>query len=92
MYLIQIRLKNHFSFRKASFCQEHCQSSTNCKAFLFNGDDKSCQLMKDSIDKVDEQSPPNTILSGPKNCPIDGNWTDYLIWTPCKGNGTLHQA
>ena len=29
-------------------------------------------------------NPYTALISGPQNCPIHGNWTDYINWTPCK--------
>jgi hypothetical protein len=29
-------------------------------------------------------NPYTALISGPKNCPIHGNWSDYINWTPCK--------
>ena len=31
------------------------------------------------------------VISGPKNCQINGNWSDFGLWMPCTkscGNGT----
>ena len=76
-------------FRKAISCQEHCQETVNCEAFVFHSENLSCKLMKELIENAEGESLPNDIISGPKNCPINGNWSDYLAWTPCKGKWTI---
>ena len=72
-------------------CQLKCQELDDCLGFsvqLF----KKCYLKK-SIDQNETKSS-NNFISGPKFCPIDGDWSDFGLWLPCSsicGNGTMRR-
>ena len=49
--------------------------------------DQKCHLKNKMETKVDTPE----VISGSKNCQINGNWSDFGLWMPCSkscGNGT----
>ena len=61
-------------------CQEECKELENCKVFTVTFE--NCFLKQDSEELKSEND--GNFISGPQNCPIHGNWSDYLNWLPCK--------
>lgn len=64
-------------------CQRKCQESDKCSGFVMNLQEQVCILkslkFENLVNEHDEQW-----ISGPKNCPQNGNWTDFTTWTSCK--------
>ena len=81
---------NNESIKK---CQAKCQEETDCIGFSIKlASEISCYLKKNMNTNVTKTY--NNYLSGPKNCPINGAWTEYGLWTPCSkfcGNGTMRK-
>ena len=61
-------------------CQEKCQELDNCKVFTVTS--QNCFLKQSANDLKDENNA--NFISGPQNCAIHGNWSDYLNGLPCK--------
>ena len=67
-------------------CQSKCQEEENCVGFSLKSDRK-CILKNKMETKIDTPE----FICGPKNCQINGNWSDFGLWMPCSkscGNGT----
>ena len=65
-------------------CQSRCQSQDNCQGFTIDLLKDQC-ILKDKFDSANPvtNTKGNFFLSGPKNCPVHGNWSDYELWLPC---------
>ena len=65
-------------------CQSRCQSQDNCQGFTVDLLKDQC-ILKDRFDSANHitNTKSNFFLSGPKNCPVHGNWSDYELWLPC---------
>ncbi len=69
--------KNHHTLQS---CQEACQKIETCKAF--NSNHNSCALHKTFQAGASQND--SDFIFGPKNCPINGGWSDFTFWTTCK--------
>ena len=72
-------------------CQFACQVIDECVGFVvtIGGYCNMKRKMTNSAEVINQKA-----ISGPKYCPVHGNWSEFGLWMPCSkncGNGTARR-
>ena len=64
-------------------CQKICSEDETCVSFFYTLN-KTCIFNTKEVTETNFKIYSPSILKGPKFCPIDGNWTEFDNFLPCK--------
>ena len=70
-------IENHHS------CQDKCLEVEDCVGWVIHLN-VGCYLKNKLENKAEVLDEPIQVAYGPKQCPIDGGWTDWQYFTECK--------
>ena len=64
-------------------CQDLCKKNADCIGFHVSNSEDICKLKSKLNSKQKSYIGNTNVISGPKNCPIHGNWTELDNFLPC---------